>query len=109
MIIRLNDEEVKYFSIPILLDYCSDSSEVRAVCSKFNDIKVYDYYSAYAAMSLSKAALSLNDYKLAKHFAVLSLNFKNNNELLFMLSRNLKLVNWLNNFADEIKPYFVYR
>lgn len=109
MLTRLNNKTIKYFTIPALLNMCSDSNEVRKICNDFKNIMVTDYNSSYASLILSRAAVSLKDFRLAKNFAIKSLAYKDNKEFVFTLSQNLRMINWFFNFSDEIKPFFVYK
>jgi len=110
MLVQLNKDSIRYFSIPSLLSLVSDSVQIKKICADFLDrVNVNDFESSYAALKLSEYSESVGDYKLAKEYAVKALYFKGNEFFTHTLSENLRRVNWLNNFADEIKPFFVYQ
>ncbi len=110
MLLRLNSDSVRSFSIPVLINSCSDSVRIKNTVNLFRDkINATDLFSSYALLKLSEASEKINYYDFAKELLVKALNYKTDEYFTFMLSENLKRINWLNNYEDELKPNFTYR
>ncbi len=102
-LIKLNEKEIYYFTIPFILKLCNDNKLLEKIISEFQSrIKVNDYISAHATFKLSQAALITNNYQIAKELAIKSLNYKDDIYFNEILVEHLKLVNWLlNNMQNE--------
>jgi tetratricopeptide (TPR) repeat protein len=110
MLFRLNSDSVCSFSVPVLLNFCKDSIQTKKVVEHVKDkLKTRDFMSAYALSELSEACEKIGDYVLAKSFAVKALDYRSDEHFSFMLSDNLKRINWLNDFSKKLKPFFVYQ
>lgn len=106
-LLKLNEKEIKYFSIPSLLRIAEhtnkDITELLSVIR--NKIQVTDYVSSYAAMKISMIALKNLDYNTAQYFAVHSFDFKKDENSNHEFVENLRMVNWFTNNADGIKQF----
>ncbi len=110
MLFRLNSDSVRSFTVPVLLNSCKDSTQIKKVIEHFkNRLKANDFISSYALLKLSEACEKIGDYVLAKSFAVKALDFKGDEYFSFMLSDEIKRINWLNDFSKRLKPFFVYQ
>jgi hypothetical protein len=101
----LNENEIKYFSIPSLVrSALLTHQNVLELISKLkNKIQVTDYVSSYTAMKISINALKFFEYNEAQYYAVKSLNFKKDIDANHEFIENLRLINWFKNNANGIK------
>ena len=104
-LLSLNVKEIKYFSIPSLINFStvSNSDLDNLINGLKSNIKVSDFFSGYAALEISKYALRNLDYETAQYFAVKSLDFKKDEYSNHMLVDNLRMVNWFKNNHEDIK------
>jgi hypothetical protein len=103
----LNNYEIFYESIPLILDLTNDLTEVEKIVDDYsNRILVTNFSSSYSAFELSNAAVKVGKFETAKKLAVLALNFKDNKFFTKKLIDNLKFINWLLNSSEEIKIEF---
>ncbi|MEG8947462.1 hypothetical protein [Rosettibacter firmus] len=99
-LIKLNEKEIYYFTIPIVLKLCNDKAKLKSFIYELsNKIKVYDIISSYAAYKLSQSAIEIGDYITAKKLAIKSLDYKGDDYFYETLVENLRLVNWLYNVS----------
>jgi len=99
---KLNNEKLIYPSIPLMIYYCGDNSELKdLILSLQTKIEVSDKITSFAVMKLSQAAARLGYYEIAKDLAVKALAYKEDELLTHSLTENLKLINWLVNFSEE--------
>jgi hypothetical protein len=109
LLIKLNEKRIYYESIPVLLRYCKDNNELDSILNSLREkVIVDDETSSYAVMKLSQGAIKIGKYKIAQELAIKSLQIEEGGKYLHSLIENLRMINWLNNFADEIKINFVY-
>lgn len=109
LLMQLNEKLIYYESIPVLLRYCKDREEIEIALNSLNSrVNVTDESSSYAVMKLSQAAVKIGKYKNAQELAIKSLSIGNKGKYIHSLIENLRMINWLNNFADEIKVSFVF-
>lgn len=110
-LLKMNNGGINYFSIPALLLSAErinlEMKELFNVLKKM--IKVTDPISGYAALEISRLALKKLDYETAQYFAVLALNFKQDENLSHRYIENLRMVNWFKNNAEELKLTFQYK
>ncbi len=110
-LLKMNNGGINYFSIPALLLSAErinlEMKELFNVLKKM--IKVTDPISGYAALEISRLALKKSDYETAQYFAVLALNFKQDENLSHRYIENLRMVNWFKNNAEELKLTFQYK
>jgi hypothetical protein len=110
-LLKMNTGGIKYFSIPALLLNAErinlEMKELFNVLKK--KIKVTDPISGYAALEISRLALQKSDYETAQYFAVLAMNFKQDDNLSHLYIENLRMVNWFKNNAEELKLTFQYK
>lgn len=98
----LNADRIIYESIPMMIYYCNDNSELKnLILFLQNKLAVSDKITSYSAMKISQAAAKLGYYEIAQNIAVKSLSYKEDNLFLHPLTENLKLINWLVNFSEE--------
>lgn len=110
-LLEMNSREIKYFSIPaLLLSAERINSEIKEL---FNVLKkkitVTDPTSSFAALEIAKLALKKSDYNTAQYFAVLAMNYKQDDSLSHQYIENLRMVNWFKNSAEDLKPTFEYK
>lgn len=99
---NLNVDKLIYESIPMMIYYCSDNTELKnLILFLQNKLEISNKISGYAAMKISQAAAKLGYYEIAQNIAVKSLSYKEDNLFLHPLTENLKLINWLVNFSEE--------
>jgi hypothetical protein len=104
MLVELNKKELIYESIPVLIRLTNDWNELKSLLSMFkNRMKVSNENSYLAIIELSKVAIKINEYELAKYFAAKSLEYNNEDSYSHLRIENLKMANWFNNFAEEVK------
>lgn len=108
---KMNNKEINYFSIPALMLSAERMNlEIKGLFEGLKKkFKVSDQVSSYAAMEISKLALLKSDYDTAQYFAVLAMNFKQNEDLSHRYIENLRMVNWFKNNAEDLKPTFEYK
>jgi tetratricopeptide (TPR) repeat protein len=83
MLLRLNSDSVRSFSIPVLINSCSDSVRIKNTVNLFRDkINATDLFSSYALLKLSEASEKINYYDFAKELLVKALNYKRMSILL---------------------------
>ena len=105
MLKLLNKDSIKYFTVPNYLYLASERKVnlvywLESIYKKF-DAKTPD--SFYAAISISKYLLKLNNYELAKYYAIKALDYKGNEDDRYSATENLRMMNWFYNNADETK------
>ena len=108
-LLRLNEKGIKYFSIPSLLRFAERTNQdvMKLISDIRNKIQITDYVSSYAAMKISKIALKNSDYNTAQYFAVLTFDFKKDENSNHQFIENLRMINWFKNNADEISKFFI--
>lgn len=109
-LLNLNREEIKYFSIPTLIQYSERINQyTKELLNELKQkIRVTDKISSYAAMKISRLALKNSDYETAQYFAVLALNFKQDDNSTHRYIENLRVVNWFKNNAEDLEQTFRY-
>lgn len=109
-LLNLNKEEIKYFSIPTLIQYSERVNQnTKELLSELKQkIRVTDKISSYAAMKISRLALKNSAYETAQYFAVLALNFKQDDNSTHRYIENLRMVNWFKNNAEDLIHTFRY-
>ena len=110
-LLRMNEKDINYFSIPSLLQHARRNNFasidfVKALKRKFI---VTDLISSYAALETSKYALKKANYETAQYFAILAMNYKQDENLNHPYIENLRAVNWFKNNAEELKLTFKKR
>lgn len=110
MLIRLNKDKTKNYSITTLIELAKDNTRLAEVVGMFrNKIAANDYLSAHALQKLSYVSVKLGQYEAAKEFLVYALEYKENPILTESLKSDLSLVNWIINFSEETVKHFVYK
>ncbi|MCL4549920.1 MAG: hypothetical protein M1495_15270 [Bacteroidetes bacterium] len=104
-LIRLNEKEIRYFSIPRSIQLAENthrdiSNFLIGLKKKFN---AKNYESRYAAFQISRYFLKRMDLENAQIFAVkaVSANLSIDEKQIFV--ENLRMVNWFKNFSNEVK------
>lgn len=109
-LMELNTAQLCYFSIPTISLYGKKYSEM--LDAFLNSIKdkfmVSDLHSGNAALSISNYYAKLGKFREAKFWAVKATDFKVDENYMHRSIENLRLVNWLYNFADETEKSFKY-
>ena len=110
MLLRLNLDSVRSFTVPALINTSSDSTQMKNIVELLkNKIDAADFQRSYALLNLSEVCEKIGNYSLAKEYAVKALDYKKDEYFTMTLSENLKRINWFNNFSQDIKPFLIYR
>ena len=110
MLLRLNLDSVRSFTVPALINTSSDSTQMKNIVELLkNKIDAADFQRSYALLNLSEVCEKIGNYSLAKEYAVKALVYKKDEYFTMTLSENLKRINWFNNFSQDIKPFLIYR
>jgi hypothetical protein len=110
MLMTLNTNEIKYFSIPFIINI---AEEERFDLSKFFqkiDEKIIpdDYLTSTSLMEISKYFLRKLDYGNAKFFAMKTINKSYTIDESHSFAENLKKVNWFKNYGNDNKRNFKF-
>ncbi len=110
-LLNMNKNEIKYFSIPLLLRLAKVNKQsidelINRLKEKFT---ATDFISCYAAINISRAALYNFDYETAQYFAVQALYLEQSEDNSHSSVENLRLVNWFKNSAPETKSTFRFK
>ncbi len=109
ILMGLNEREINYYSIPTLLSMCN-KEEIEVILNKFTYLKdADDIYECFAMYEISKKYLSIGKYELSKKYLINALKYKEDNFLEYALTEQLKLTNWVINFAEEVSSEFIYK
>jgi tetratricopeptide (TPR) repeat protein len=110
ILLRLNEKEVKYFSVPIIIDLAG--IEQLDLSRYFEKIKgkiiLGDYSTSNSLMEISRYFLKKFDYDNAQFFAVKAVNQNLSSDENHCFVENLRMVNWFKNFGEETRKSFRY-
>lgn len=106
---RLNEKETNYYTLPTLLSLCS-KEEIEIILNNFNYLKdAEDINESFAMYEISKKYVNIGKYELSKKYLISALKYKEDNFLEYALTEQLKLTNWIINFAKEVSSEFTYK
>ena len=103
-LVGLNDKEIRYFSIPKIVQLAENSNQdlSNIFVGMKGKLVLDNYQSSYAAMSISKYFLKQMDLNNAKIFAVKALQSNLDDDAKHVFVETLRKVNWFNNYINEI-------
>lgn len=109
VLLNLNKSEIQYYTITQMLNLYDDTNELKSIIEFFsNKVEVDDYSSSYAVLKLSEAGLNIGEFELAKELVIKALRFNQDTFFHEVLIENLRLINWLNNFANDTRSHYKF-
>ncbi len=104
-LIHLNEKEIKYFNIPEMIRIAENiHQDISAfLIGLKKKIDVRDYELSYVSFQISKYFLKRMDFENAQFYAVKAVGADLNTETKHIFVENLRMVNWFENFFNEIK------
>ena len=104
-LIRLNEKEIQYFSIPRSIQLAENTH--RDISTFLIGLKknfsAQNYESCYAAYQISRYFLRRLDLVNAQIFALKAVRANLDIDEKHILVENLRMVNWFKNFSNEVK------
>ncbi len=106
----MNSDSIFYASLPLLVDEKDDDSTVSRITSAIvKDISMPNStIQVLGILSLAKKCFQEQDFETAKLLTIKAMQYKQDNNLNEVLYSQLKKVNWMCNFADDIKSKFYF-